>query len=43
MGFMHLEGWNSIPRGFEASFDVSGAPWWLRVLFHSPFVDRTAQ
>ena len=39
---MKLEGWNHIPRGYGADFDVSAAPWWLRLWFHTPFVDRYA-
>ena len=37
-----LEGWNHIPRGYGASFDVASAPWWLRAWFRTPFVDRYA-
>ncbi len=37
---MRLEGWNHIPQGYGARFDVRAAPWWLRVLYHTPFVDR---
>jgi hypothetical protein len=39
---MTLEGWNHIPRGYGADFDVVSAPWWLRLLFRTPFVDRYA-
>jgi hypothetical protein len=39
---MQLEGWNSIPDGFGASFDVAAAPWWLRQWLRTPFVDRFA-
>lgn len=39
---MHLEGWNSIPDGYGARFDLTGAPRWLRVWFRTPFVDRFA-
>jgi len=39
---VELEGWNSIPVGYGAQFDLHGAPWWLRVWFHTPFVDRYA-
>lgn len=39
---MGLEGWNRIPRGFGARFDLSRAPWWLRAWMATPFVDRFA-
>ena len=39
---MELEGWNRIPVGYMADFDVASAPWWLRLWFHTPFVDRFA-
>jgi hypothetical protein len=39
---MRLEGWNHIPEGYSATFDVSSAPLWLRVWFRTPFVDRFA-
>ena len=39
---MTLEGWNHIPRGYGADFDVVSARWWLRLLFRTPFVDRYA-
>jgi|tagenome__1003787_1003787.scaffolds.fasta_scaffold20945817_2 hypothetical protein len=39
---MHLEGWNSIPTGYGASFDLTSAPVWLRVWFSTPFIDRFA-
>ena len=39
---MQLEGWNHIPAGYSASFDVAAAPWWLRAWFRTPFVDRFA-
>jgi hypothetical protein len=39
---MPLEGWNHIPRGYGADFDVASAPWWLRLWFGTPFVDRYA-
>lgn len=42
MGRMRLEGWNSIPAGFGASFDLAAAPWWLRLWFRTPFLDRFA-
>ena len=37
-----LEGWNHIPRGYGATFDVPSAPWWLRLWSRAPFVDRYA-
>jgi hypothetical protein len=37
-----LEGWNSIPDGYGASFDLQAAPIWLRIWFRTPFVDRFA-
>lgn len=39
---MRLEGWNHIPQGYGATFDVASAPRWLRLWFHTPFVDRFA-
>ena len=39
---MDLEGWNSIPQGSTAAFNVGAAPWWLRGLLRTPFVDRFA-
>ena len=39
---MRLEGWNHIPEGYGASFDIASAPLWLRVWFHTPFLDRWA-
>lgn len=39
---MTLEGWNHVPRGYGAEFDVASAPWWLRLWFRTPFVDRYA-
>lgn len=37
-----MEGWNVGPRGYGARFDVRAAPLWLRLLFHTPFIDRFA-
>lgn len=31
-----------MPEGYGARFDVRAAPLWLRVLFHTPFIDRFA-
>ena len=39
---MRLEGWNHVPEGYGASFDVRSAPLWLRVWFRTPFLDRWA-
>jgi hypothetical protein len=39
---VRLEGWNHVPNGLGAWFDLAAAPWWLRVWFHTPFVDRFA-
>jgi len=39
---MALEGWNHIPRGYGAEFDVHDAPRWLRVWARTAFVDRYA-
>lgn len=39
---MRLEGWNHIPDGYGARFDLPAAPRWLRVLFRTPFLDRFA-
>lgn len=41
-GAARLEGWNLIPRGYGVLWDLSGAPWWLRLWFHTPFADRFA-
>jgi hypothetical protein len=37
---MRLEGWNHIPDGFAATFDRRSAPFWLRALVQTPFLDR---
>jgi hypothetical protein len=42
LDFVQLEGWNSIPGGYAADFDLRDAPWWLRLLFGTPFIDRFA-
>jgi len=39
---MDLPGWNVIPPGYGARFDVAAAPLWLRVFFRTPFIDRFA-
>ena len=39
---MRLEGWNHVPRGYGADFDVRAAPAWLRLWFRTPFLDRFA-
>ncbi|WP_147332040.1 hypothetical protein [Geodermatophilus marinus] len=39
---MALEGWDHIPLGYGADVDVAAAPWWLRLWFHTPFIDRYA-
>ena len=39
---MRLEGWNHVPEGYGARFDVRTAPLWLRVLFSTPLLDRFA-
>jgi hypothetical protein len=39
---MRLEGWNHIPTGYGADFDVEAAPRWLRIWFRTPFLDRFA-
>jgi hypothetical protein len=39
---MLLEGWNHLPAGYGAHFELSNAPWWLRAWFNVPFVDRFA-
>ena len=39
---MRLEGWNHVPRRYGADFDVAAGPWWLRLRFHTPFLDRYA-
>jgi hypothetical protein len=39
---MRLEGWNHVPEGYGASFDVTAAPLWLRLWFRTPFLDRWA-
>jgi hypothetical protein len=37
-----LEGWSRIPAGYGATFELAKAPFWLRVWFNAPFVDRFA-
>lgn len=37
---MNLEGWNHVPLGFGATFDIDAAPWWLRAVVRMPFIDR---
>lgn len=39
---MRLVGWNEIPRGYGARFEISAAPVWLRLLYGAPFLDRFA-
>lgn len=39
---MKLLGWNVIPWGYGARFDTAAAPLPLRMLFHTPFLDRFA-
>jgi len=39
---MRLEGWNHIPKGYGARFEVRAAPLCLRLLFNIPFIDRFA-
>lgn len=39
---MALEGWDHIPRGYGAEFVLKDAPRWLRLWFHTPFIDRYA-
>lgn len=39
---MGLPGWDDIPAGYGAQFDLGGAPWWLKLWFSTPFVDRYA-
>jgi len=39
---MRLRGWNEIPAGYGATFDVASAPGWLRALYRTPFIDRFA-
>jgi hypothetical protein len=34
------EGWNSIPDGFGARFDLRRAPLWLKLAYRTPFLDR---
>ncbi len=41
-GLVQLEGWNSIPAGYRATFDIESAPWWLRLWCRTPFLDRFA-
>lgn len=37
---MRLNGWNYIPEGYGLRVDKAQVPLWLRVLHHTPFVDR---
>ena len=39
---MTLEGRDHIPRGYGAEFVLDDAPWWLRLWFSAPFIDRYA-
>ena len=39
---MRLQGWNEIPDGYGAWFDLNRAPLWLRLWFRTPFLDRFA-
>jgi hypothetical protein len=39
---MRLEGWNAVPDGYGAWFEISRAPWWLRLWFRTPIVDKFA-
>jgi hypothetical protein len=39
---MDLPGWNVIPQGYGARFDVAAAPLWLRTFFRTPLIDRFA-
>jgi hypothetical protein len=39
---MALEGWDRVPRGYGAEFELAGAPWWLRLWFRTPLLDRYA-
>ncbi len=39
---MKLEGWNQIPEGYGADFDLPSAPLWLRTWFRTPLLDRFA-
>lgn len=39
---MRLEGWNEIPDGYGAWFDIRHAPLWLRLWFRTPILDRFA-
>jgi hypothetical protein len=39
---VRLEGWNHVPRGYGADFDLRAAPLWLRAWFRTPFLDRFA-
>jgi hypothetical protein len=39
---MRLVGWNSLPEGYAATFDMAAAPAWLRFWMRTPFIDRFA-
>jgi hypothetical protein len=39
---VRLEGWNHVPAGYGATFDSARAPWWLRLWFRTPVVERFA-
>lgn len=39
---MRLEGWNEIPDGYGARFDITHAPLWLRMWFRTPVLDKFA-
>jgi hypothetical protein len=37
-----MEGWDHIPAGYGARFELGQAPAWLRIWFATPFLDRFA-
>jgi hypothetical protein len=39
---VRIAGRNHVAGGYGASFDVTSAPWWLRLWFRTPFLDRWA-
>ncbi|MHB8448863.1 MAG: hypothetical protein ACYDAQ_00085 [Mycobacteriales bacterium] len=39
---VRIDGWNWVPRGYGLAWDLSRAPWWLRLWFATPFIDRFA-
>lgn len=39
---MRLAGWNEVADGYGPWFEISCAPWWLHLWFHTPVLDKFA-